>query len=361
MRVRHVMITAALVSLFAACATSDGGDGGPPVYATVCEARCACEDCSGDNEGLCEAEQEDIEERAEERCQAQHAAYVDCVRLEGRCVDGHHLAEVCNAHAAALLGCLEPKDRDHCPTAGDGVCDEPQGTDTCAAGTDPADCLSFCPYTGNGICDEPEGSGRCPAGTDVDDCKLVPCRSVQDGTCDEPEGTGRCDEGTDVDDCMEATCPEANNGVCDEPEGTGICDEGTDAADCAGEPCPYVNNGECDEPEGTDYCEEGTDAADCAPAPVACDDLDTCGSDSSGCIACANEGSCADELQACLISDDCYFLVQCLVTCADTDDVCVNECLDSYPDGVDTFYNYDTCLNCEQCYYSCGASGVFEC
>ncbi|WP_437819803.1 latent transforming growth factor beta-binding protein [Sorangium sp. So ce1078] len=360
MRVRHVMITAALVSSFAACASSDRGEGDPPVYATVCEARCACEDCSGDSDGLCEAEQEAIEKQAEERCQDQHAAYVDCVRLEGRCVDGHHLAEVCNVHAAALLGCLEPSDRDHCPSAGDGICDEPQGTDTCPVGTDPADCLSFCPYTGNGICDEPENTGRCPAGTDVDDCKLVPCASVQDGTCDEPEGTGHCDEGTDVLDCTVMTCSEANNGVCDEPEGTGLCDEGTDAADCpAGEPCPTTNDGVCDEPEGTGGCDEGSDVADCTIAPVACDDIAVCGNDTSGCIACANEGSCADELQACTISDDCFFLTQCMVTCAS--DACVDECLDAYPDGLETYYNYDTCVNCEQCYYSCGASGAFEC
>ncbi|WP_437746769.1 latent transforming growth factor beta-binding protein [Sorangium sp. So ce302] len=330
MRVRHVMITAAIAGLFAACASSQSDDGKtePPVYGTVCEARCACEDCSGDEEGLCEAEEEAIAKRAEERCQDEHAAYIDCVRLEGRCVDGHHLAEVCNAHAAALQGCLDPTG--HCPSADDGICDEPQGTGKCPAGTDPADCLSSCPLTGNGTCDEPQGTGRCPAGTDVDDCKLAPCDRVQDGACDEPEGTGLCAEGTDVADCA------------------------------VGAPCASTNNGECDEPEGTGLCEEGTDLADCN-ATLACDDLDECGSDTSGCIGCAVQGSCADELDACTLNDDCILFAQCAVTCEDGDDACFTACMDRHPDGARLYLDYDTCVNCDECYYSCGNASILGC
>jgi hypothetical protein len=363
MRVRHVMITAAIAGLFAACASSGSDDGKPeqPVYGTVCEARCACEDCSGDKEGLCEAEQDAIAKRSEKRCQDEHTAYVDCVRLEGRCVDGHHLAEVCNVQAAALLGCLDPTG--HCPSAGDGICDEPQGTGNCPAGTDPADCLSFCPFTGNGTCDEPEGTGRCPAGTDVEDCKIAPCDRVQDGVCDEPEpeGTGLCAEGTDVADCAVTTCSETNNGVCDEPEGTGLCAEGTDVADCAiVEPCGYTNNGQCDEPEGTGLCAEGTDIADCN-APSTCDDLDACGDNTGGCVACANAGSCADELDACTLNNDCVEFNKCIVSCEDGDSACIVDCVDRYSEGANVYYNYDACLNCDECYYSCGNASVFGC
>lgn len=329
MRVRHVMITAAIAGLFAACASS-GGDGGKtePVYGTVCEARCACEGCSGDQQGLCEAEQDAIAERSEERCQDEYTAYIDCVRLEGRCVDGHHLAEVCNVHEEALLDCLDSTDR--CPSAGDGICDEPQGTGNCPAGTDPADCLSVCPSTGN-------------------------------GTCDEPEGTGACAEGTDVADCAATTCPQANNGECDEPEGTGLCEEGTDVADCAvDEPCATTDNGECDEPGGTGLCEAGTDTADCN-APLTCDDLDECGDDSKGCIGCANAGSCADELDACTINDDCIEFTRCVVTCADDDDACFRACMDGHQDGADLYSNYDRCVNCTECYFSCGNASIFGC
>ncbi|WP_437737533.1 latent transforming growth factor beta-binding protein [Sorangium sp. So ce1335] len=386
------MTTAALAGWFAACASSGGGEAGEPVYATVCEARCACEDCSEDNDGLCEAEQEAIAERAERRCQEEHTAYIECVRLEGRCVDGHHLAEVCNVAAAALLGCLEPDDRDHCPTAGDGICDEPGGTGDCPAGTDPADCLSFCPFTGNGICDEPENTGRCPAGTDVKDCKLPPCDHVMDGVCDEPEGTDRCAKGTDVVDCAESTCPDVDNGVCDEPEGTGFCAEGSDAADCAlwtcadvdngvcdepegtgfcaegtdvddckvEEPCFYTNNGECDEPEGTGLCAEGSDVNDCRDAAT-CDALRTCGSETSGCVACANEGSCADELEACTGNDDCVGFTQCVVSCEDGDDSCLEACVDDHTTGATLYFLYDDCVNCNECYYSCGGESVFGC
>lgn len=393
MRVRHVMTTAALAGWFAACASSGGSEPAEPVYATVCEARCACEDCSGENDGLCEAEQEAIAERAERRCQDEHAAYVECVRLEGRCVDGHHLAEVCNAAAAALLGCLEPDDRAHCPTAGDGICDEPGGTGECPAGTDPADCLSFCPFTGNGICDEPENTGRCPAGTDVADCKLPPCDHVMDGVCDEPEGTRRCAEGTDVVDCAKPTCPDVDNDVCDEPEGTGACAEGTDVADCASEElCSTTNDGECDEPEGTGICAEGTDAADCrveARCPTtnngecdepegtglcvegtdvndcldfaSCDNLRVCDSGSTGCVTCANEGSCADELAACTIDDGCFYFTQCVVSCEDGDHVCVNACEERQPGGAALYRDYDNCLMCEECYFSCGGASVFGC
>ncbi|WP_437515668.1 latent transforming growth factor beta-binding protein [Sorangium sp. So ce1099] len=358
MRVRHVMTTAALAGLFAACASSEGGGSGKPVYATVCEARCACEDCSGDRGGLCEAEQGALAQQAEERCQAEHAAYIDCVRLEGRCVDGHHAADACDVAAAALLGCLEPSEQDRCSSEGDGICDEPRGTGRCPDGTDPVDCRSFCPSTGNGVCDEPGHTGLCPAGTDIEDCERPSCDHVGNGTCDEPEGTGMCAEGTDVEDCAVPTCDSTNNGKCDEPEGTGTCAEGTDVEDCAVAPCASKNNGECDEPEGTGLCEEGTDVNDCKDFGT-CDSLRSCGSGTSGCVACANQGSCADELEACTSNDECIYFRQCAVTCADS--ACTDRCIAAHPDGASLYRHYDTCVHCDECYYSCSAGGVFAC
>ncbi|WP_437931418.1 latent transforming growth factor beta-binding protein [Sorangium sp. So ce291] len=328
MRVRHVMTTAALAGLFAACAGSEGGENGKPVYATVCEARCACEGCSGDQGGLCEAEQGALAQQAEERCQAEHTAYIDCVRLEGRCVDGHHAAEGCEVAAAALLGCLEPSEQDRCSSEGDGICDEPRGT------------------------------GLCPAGTDIEDCEPPSCDHVGDGACDEPEGTGLCAEGTDVEDCAVPTCDSTDNGKCDEPEGTGLCAEGTDVEDCAVAPCASKNNGECDEPEGTGLCEEGTDVNDCKDFGT-CDSLRICGSGTSGCVACANEGSCADELEACTSDFECIYFRQCAVTCADS--ACTDRCVADHPDGAAMYRPYDACVHCDECYYSCSAGGVFAC
>ncbi|WP_437692991.1 latent transforming growth factor beta-binding protein [Sorangium sp. So ce176] len=360
MRVRHVMATAALAVGFAACASSGAGEPLEPVYATVCEARCACEDCSGDNDGLCEAEQDALTDRAEERCQDEHTEYIECVRLEGRCVDGHHVAEVCDEAEAALLGCLDLGDEEHCSTAGDGICDEPEGTGACPAGTDPDDCRSLCPSTGNGVCDEPENTGLCPAGTDVEDCALPRCEYVMDGTCDEPEGTNRCPEGTDVDDCAAPTCADTNDSECDEPEGTGTCAEGTDVDDCAVEPCLTTNDGECDEPEGTGTCAEGTDVNDCNDLGT-CDNLRSCGNETSGCVACANEGSCADALEACVSNDECVYFRQCAVTCAKGDAACLSVCESQRPAGASMYRLYDRCVHCSECRISCNKRGLFGC
>ncbi|MGK4005183.1 latent transforming growth factor beta-binding protein [Sorangium sp. So ce1036] len=206
MRVGHGMITAALAGLFAACAGPVGGVGGgqaqteTPTHETVCAARCACAGCSAEDEALCSAEQEAAGERAEQaQCQDELTAYTECVRLEGRCVDGQHVTDACDVHAAALSRCLDAADPS-CPTVDNGICDELQGTGRCPAGTDAADCRPRCPYTGDGVCDEPHGTGRCPAGTDTADCGSF-CPSTNDGICDEPEGTRRCAEGTDAGDC----------------------------------------------------------------------------------------------------------------------------------------------------------------
>ncbi|WP_437682198.1 latent transforming growth factor beta-binding protein [Sorangium sp. So ce131] len=354
MRVRHVMITFAVAGLFAACASSEGSSGGDPTYATVCLARCACEECSADDEERCQEEQDAVEDTAEqEKCEEELLAYTECVRLEGRCVNGHHVAEVCNVQAAALAGCLRPDEG--CPTAGDGICDEAQGTGLCPAGTDPADCLSYCPYTGNGKCDEPEGSGLCPPGTDIEDCKLPPCDYTEDGVCDEPEGTDRCVDGTDVVDCAAALCETQNNDECDEPEGTDTCPEGTDVADCAARTCARTNNGVCDEPEGTDLCDEGTDVADCNGAAI-CDVPDV---SCEECNDCANAVGCSDELDACANDDFCGSFVQCIASCREDDDACFLDCADAYPSGADLYADYADCVMCDECYVACG--GALSC
>ncbi len=59
------------------------------------------------------------------------------------------------------------------------------------------------------------------------------CPYQGDGVCDEPEGTNRCPDASDPEDCPPPSCPWTNDGVCDEPEGTNICPEGSDPGDCS--------------------------------------------------------------------------------------------------------------------------------
>jgi len=53
-----------------------------------------------------------------------------------------------------------------CPMAGDGICDEAQGTGLCDTGCDPIDCT--CDSDQPDVCDEPVNGGACPIGSDPD-------------------------------------------------------------------------------------------------------------------------------------------------------------------------------------------------
>jgi len=83
-----------------------------------------------------------------------------------------------------------------CQFTEDGYCDEPEGTDLCAEDSDFYDC---CAVVQNGICEEEGMGGECPPTTDLHDCGYCPWEG--DGDCDEPEGNDLCAEGTDPEDC----------------------------------------------------------------------------------------------------------------------------------------------------------------
>lgn len=86
-------------------------------------------------------------------------------------------------------------DCNYCPTIEDGVCDEVEVIGgLCPPGTDTFDC---CATPKDGFCEEE--NGKCPAGSDVWDCGYCPWAG--DGECDEPEGTDLCGETTDPEDC----------------------------------------------------------------------------------------------------------------------------------------------------------------
>lgn len=161
-----------------------------------------------------------------------------------------------------------------CLARNDGVCDEPSGTGLCPDGTDVLDCRgevgSGCEWRDDGVCDEPSGTGLCGLGEDPNDCAgMVPqvCPFTHDGICDEPQNGGSCPPGSDFNDCSGA-CPFTNDGFCDEFQNGGSCPPGSDFNDCQGS-CPFFGDGVCDEPEGTGNCIDGSDSADC-PEVIFC-------------------------------------------------------------------------------------------
>ena len=108
------------------------------------------------------------------------------------------------------------------------------------------------------------GSGPGPAVAQLYD----PCPYTNDGDCDEPNGLNLCAWGTDTADCANPNsnfgsgpgfgattgpapgataglydpCPYTNDGDCDEPNGLNLCAWGTDTADCAN-PDSYYGSG----------------------------------------------------------------------------------------------------------------------
>jgi hypothetical protein len=222
------------VAAFAACAHATEP---PPretsLAAEACESMCSCSECTDDQLDKCESDLDTIDEAAKKKnCEEELEGYLECVDEDAECVNGSFDETLCAGKAAVLEFCLGGSSA--CDLAGDGKCDEPEGTGLCAEGTDALDCGSTgCAFTNNGICDEPQGTGLCEAFTDTADCTSQPCLYQNDGICDEPEGSGLCLDGTDPIDCSAPpTCDYTNDGYCDEPEGSGLCPEGSDAADC---------------------------------------------------------------------------------------------------------------------------------
>jgi hypothetical protein len=253
---------------FAAC----GDDAPLSPKANFCAKQCACNKCANDEQGTCLDDITNLEDEARDKdCKDQFTTYITCLNNDAECTDGDYDISVCGAEETDVNDCLKPPPP-ACMTANNGVCDEPEGTNTCAEGSDVMDCAtSTCPTSNDGTCDEPEGSGLCPEGSDPIDCNPTSCASQGNGVCDEPEGTGLCPEGSDPIDCNPTSCASQGNGVCDEPEGTGLCPEGSDPIDCPPPTsCQYTNDGECDEPEGTGLCAEGSDVNDCASTCLKC-------------------------------------------------------------------------------------------
>jgi len=90
---------------------------------------------------------------------------------------------------------------------------------------------------------------------------LDPCPFTGDGDCDEPNGLNLCAWGTDANDCSN---PGANYGAGAGFAAGIYGGGATTPAPTPTTACPYNNDGDCDEPNGLNLCAWGTDANDCS-------------------------------------------------------------------------------------------------
>lgn len=296
MNTRYIFGGAAtVIAILGACSGDPLKRKESPSY---CDVVCACEGCDDVTLVNCYIRIDDLEMLADNAgCKREFNELVECAASDGVCLLGHYdLSNVCEGEAQAFDACGGYGDT--CSTADDGVCDEPEGTDTCPEGTDVNDCSIPCSTTNDGICDEPGGTGACPAGTDVEDCGLSPCPYTNNGVCDEPEGTGICAEWTDSSDCMVQVCE--SNGDCN------LCQQCALEGPCSDERLTCQSNVDCD--YAATCIEDCEDACGIDPDPGACEDI--CVNGTGGCASVYPTGI---ALWNALIS--CVFTQECPVSC----------------------------------------------
>ena len=85
--------------------------------------------------------------------------------------------------------------------------------------------------------------------------------------------------------------------------------------------------------------------------------------DNSGdCYQCANcslNNSCTGELNACMNDPDCTAFMDCLSACVD--EICANDCANTYPNGVNGYMNMTVCAFCNACPNDCAFEGQGLC
>ena len=72
-------------------------------------------------------------------------------------------------------------------------------------------------------------------------------------------------------------------------------------------------------------------------------------SDDNDCSLCTKD-VCCDETVDCAESTECQYFVYCWEPCVD--DVCVNDCIDFYPEGAELFDAWLTCTY-DNCFEVC--------
>ncbi|WP_437736624.1 MXAN_6577-like cysteine-rich protein [Sorangium sp. So ce1335] len=94
------------------------------------------------------------------------------------------------------------------------------------------------------------------------------------------------------------------------------------------------------------------------PPPV-CDGRGVCGDSTEGCVACAFEGNCADELRACTDSEACLEYVSCIRTCRPGAEC--DACRTGDPESAAIFDAALTCALCNECPLDCAGTDEIAC
>lgn len=81
--------------------------------------------------------------------------------------------------------------------------------------------------------------------------------------------------------------------------------------------------------------------ADSSAAP-SCTNVTLKVGEPAACDKCAKD-KCCGEVLACIDSDECAALQQCLEPCAQTDYICIVTCQETHPDGNETLGKVGTC------------------
>lgn len=95
------------------------------------------------------------------------------------------------------------------------------------------------------------------------------------------------------------------------------------------------------------------------PPPV-CDNSGVCGDGSEGCIRCAFDGNCRDELSACIDVPDCLLYVSCIREC-DRDRACEDACRAAAPESAALYDAATECAYCNECANDCSGSPEVAC
>ncbi|WP_437281407.1 MXAN_6577-like cysteine-rich protein [Sorangium sp. So ce375] len=96
-----------------------------------------------------------------------------------------------------------------------------------------------------------------------------------------------------------------------------------------------------------------------AVPPPTCDGSGTCGDGASGCMRCAYEGECADELAACTATIECMEYISCYRTC-DTA-ACRATCRAEDPASAAIYDAMLVCAQCNVCANDCSGSAEIAC
>jgi len=79
-------------------------------------------------------------------------------------------------------------------------------------------------------------------------------------------------------------------------------------------------------------------------------------SDCNTCQACAVNGSCSDEADACTGNAECNALLDCFAGCSD--DACTQACWDAHPGGQAAYDAVAVCILCNECPITCDGAAA---